>query len=118
MERNSCQASSRFLVPTNPLILVADDDKTIRHLLREAMEKQGYRVVEVSNGQHCLDAYMTVKPNLVLLDAVMPVMDGFTCCQQILQITKNNLALALANFDTDSYMGNTVISKLWERTLF
>lgn len=106
-----------FSTPNEPpLILVADDDKTIRHLLREAIEKQGYRVVEVSNGQQCLDAYITVKPDLVLLDALMPVMDGFTCCQQILQITKKNLTLALANFDTDSYMGNTVISKLWERT--
>ncbi|MDF5714693.1 MAG: PleD family two-component system response regulator [Rhizonema sp. NSF051] len=106
-----------FSTPNEPpLILVADDDKTIRLLLREAMEKQGYQVVEVSDGQQCLDAYMTIKPHLVLLDAVMPVMDGFTCCRRILQITKNNLAQALANFDTDSYMGNTVISKLWERT--
>jgi len=99
-----------------PLILVADDDKTMRMLLRKAMEQEGYRVVEVNDGQQCLDAYDTIKPDIVLLDAVMPVMDGFTCCKQLLKIARNNLMSALASFDTDSALGNTVISKLWERT--
>jgi len=99
-----------------PLILVADDDKTIRVLLRKAMEQEGYRVVEVNDGKQCLDAYETIKPDIVLLDAVMPVMDGFTCCKQLLQIARNNLISALATFDTDSVLGNTVISKIWERT--
>ncbi|MEA5582328.1 PleD family two-component system response regulator [Nodularia harveyana UHCC-0300] len=99
-----------------PVILVADDDKTVRLLLREAMEKEGYRVVEVADGQQCLDAYKTVKPDIVLLDAIMPVMDGFTCCKQLLQIAKNNLMIALASLDIEAPLGNTVISKLWERT--
>ncbi|MBD2198899.1 MULTISPECIES: response regulator [Calothrix] len=99
-----------------PLILVADDDKTMRVLLRKAMEQEGYRVVEVNDGQQCLDAYDTIKPDIVLLDAVMPVMDGFTCCRQLLKIARNNLISALASFDTDSALNNTVISKLWERT--
>ncbi|MEA5507234.1 PleD family two-component system response regulator [Halotia wernerae UHCC 0503] len=99
-----------------PVILVADDDKAIRVLLRKAMEQEGYRVVEVTDGKQCLDAYETVKPDIVLLDAVMPVMDGFTCCKHLLQIARNNLMSALASLDTDSGLGNTVISKLWGRT--
>ncbi|MFK0731805.1 MAG: diguanylate cyclase domain-containing protein [Gloeotrichia echinulata GP01] len=99
-----------------PLILVADDDKTIRVLLREAMEQEGYRVVEVNDGKQCLDAYETIKPDIVLLDAVMPVMDGFTCCKHLLQIARNNLISALATFDIESALGNNVISKLWKRT--
>lgn len=99
-----------------PLVLVADDDKIMRSLLREAMEQEGYRVVEVTDGKQCLDAFMTVNPDIVLLDAVMPVMDGFTCCKHLLQIARNNLMSALATFDTDSALGNTVISKLWGRT--
>jgi diguanylate cyclase (GGDEF)-like protein len=99
-----------------PVILVADDDKAIRVLLRKAMEQEGYRVVEVSDGKQCLDAYETIKPDIVLLDAVMPVMDGFTCCKHLLQIARNNLMSALASLDTDSGLGNTVISKLWGRT--
>lgn len=100
-----------------PLILLADDDKLIRVLLREYMEKEGYQVQDVTNGKECLEAFLTVKPDLVLLDAIMPVMDGFACCKQLIQIARNNLALALANFDTGgSSLGSTVITKLWERT--
>ncbi len=99
-----------------PLILVADDDKTVRVLLRQAMEHEGYRVIEVNDGKQCLDAYETVQPDIVLLDAVMPVMDGFTCCKHLLQIARKNLMSALATFDTDSALSNNVISKLWKRT--
>jgi diguanylate cyclase (GGDEF)-like protein len=98
-----------------PLILVADDDTTMRLLLREAMEQEGYRVVEVSNGKECLDAYAAVKPDLILLDAVMPTMDGFTCCQELMQIAKKNLVLALASLDASGF-GNSLISTLWGRT--
>jgi diguanylate cyclase (GGDEF)-like protein len=101
-----------------PLILIADDDQTMRLLLREAMEQEGYRVVEVCNGQECLDAYIVVKPDLVLLDAVMPIMDGFTCCQELLQIAKKNLAAALASFESCSAFNNknNLISMFWNRT--
>lgn len=66
-----------------PLILVVDDDPFMRQVLRRVMEKEGYRVVEATNGEQGLDAYKRLKPHLVLLDAVMPVMDGFTCCTQL-----------------------------------
>jgi diguanylate cyclase (GGDEF)-like protein len=100
-----------------PLILLADDDKHIRVLLREFLEKESYRVMEVTNGKECLEAFLTVKPDLVILDGIMPVMDGFACCKQLIQIARNNLAIALANFDTGgASLGSTVISKLWERT--
>ncbi len=100
-----------------PLILLADDDKLIRVLLCEFLEKEGYRVMEVTNGKECLEAFLTVKPDLVMLDGIMPVMDGFACCKQLIQIARNNLATALANFDSGgSSLGATVISKLWERT--
>jgi diguanylate cyclase (GGDEF)-like protein len=100
-----------------PLILLADDDKLVRVLLREFLEKECYRVMEVTNGKECLEAFLTVKPDLVMLDGIMPVMDGFACCKQLVQIARNNLATALANFDSGgSSLGATIISKLWERT--
>jgi len=99
-----------------PMILVADDDKPFRVLLRKAMEQEGYRVVEVADGKQCIDAYETIKPDIVLLDAVMPVMDGFTCCKELRKIATKNLISAIKNFDTDSPLNNTVISQMWERT--
>lgn len=66
-----------------PLVLVVEDDRSTRTLLRELMEQEGYRVVEAENGETGLEAYIRLSPNIVLLDAVMPVMDGFACCSQL-----------------------------------
>ncbi len=66
-----------------PLILIVDDDRTMRSLLNLAMEEEGYRVVEAENGEQCLSEYNHFQPDLILLDAVMPDIDGFTCCQKI-----------------------------------
>lgn len=66
-----------------PLVLVVDDDNRTRMQLRQAMEQAGYRVVEASNGQVALAVFTQLQPDIVLLDAVMPVMDGLTCCRQL-----------------------------------
>jgi len=96
-------------IPTDaPLILVADDDRTTRLLLRSAMEKEGYRVIEVTNGQQCLHAFTHHKPDLVLLDAMMPLMDGFTCCRHLVQIASHNTPSLLPVCADDGI--NTLIS--------
>ncbi len=69
-----------------PLILIADDDKTTRIWLRHAMEQEGYQVVEAIDGAACLTAFSTLKPDVVLLDAMMPNVDGFTCCKKIQEL--------------------------------
>ena len=66
-----------------PLVLIVDDDRTMRSLLNLAMEEEGYKVVEAENGEQCLSEYIHFQPDLILLDAVMPDIDGFTCCQKI-----------------------------------
>lgn len=67
----------------SPLILVVDDDKFMRLQLRRAMEQVGYQVAEASDGEQALAAYSCLNPDIVLLDALMPLMDGFTCCTQL-----------------------------------
>jgi PAS domain S-box-containing protein len=67
----------------SPLILVVDDDKFMRLQLRRAMEQAGYQVVEAADGEEGLAAYAKLHPDIVLLDALMPVMDGFTCCHRL-----------------------------------
>jgi len=66
-----------------PLILIADDDSAIRALLTLALTEDGYNVEAAQNGEEGLAKYLRLQPDLVLLDAVMPEMDGFTCSQQI-----------------------------------
>jgi DNA-binding response OmpR family regulator len=67
----------------SPLILLADDDRSMRSLLRLAMEEEGYTIAEAKNGEQCLAEFKRLQPDMVLLDAVMPVLDGFTCCSQL-----------------------------------
>ena len=75
-----------------PLILVADDDKIMRQLIAHVMEKEGYRVVEATNGEECLAVYKRCTPDIVLLDAMMPRMDGFTCCAHLLALSKKHFS--------------------------
>ena len=66
-----------------PLILVVDDETTIRMTMRLAMSNEGYRVAESNDGQQCLDACQQQAPDIILMDAMMPEMDGFTCCDRL-----------------------------------
>jgi PAS domain S-box-containing protein len=72
------------------LILIADDDRFTRMLLRQIMAEEGYRIEEVGDGEQCLTAYAQFQPDMVLLDAMMPVMDGFTCCKQLQEQAQND----------------------------
>jgi PAS domain S-box-containing protein len=65
------------------LILVVDDDDLIRMQLCDLMQQAGYQVAEASNGSEALAAYTRLQPEIVLIDAIMPVMDGFTCCTEL-----------------------------------
>ncbi|TAE60849.1 MAG: diguanylate cyclase [Nostocales cyanobacterium] len=74
------------------IVLVVDDDLIIQMQLRQAMEIEGYEVIVANNGQEAIDIYLQIQPDIVLLDAIMPVMDGFTCCAQIQTIDTEKFA--------------------------
>jgi len=58
-------------------VLIVDDDATVRQLLRRMLEPEGYTVVEADNGRAALERLREVSPSVVLLDLMMPEMDGF-----------------------------------------
>ena len=66
---------------SSPLIVIADDDPSIRLILHHILEKEGYRVLEATNGLEALKLNQQHTPDLVILDAVMPEQDGFTTCK-------------------------------------
>lgn len=66
-----------------PLVLVVDDDIFMRGMLQNLLEEQGYRVSQAEDGVQALEEFQRCLPDLVLLDAAMPVMDGFTACTQL-----------------------------------
>jgi diguanylate cyclase (GGDEF)-like protein len=70
---------------SGPRILVADDDAMTRMLFREALEAGGFKVVEAENGLQVLAEVARVRPDLAILDVVMPGMDGFEVCAALRQ---------------------------------
>lgn len=86
------------------MILIAEDDRVIRNNIAQLLENEGYQVIETSNGQECLAAYKQTPPNLVLLDAMMPKMNGFNCCKQLLKLpgSKHTPILMITGLDDDA----------------
>lgn len=64
-------------------ILVVDDDEKIRKMLAFLLTAKGFAVESASNGKNALTALENSKPNLVILDLMMPHMDGFEVCEQM-----------------------------------
>lgn len=78
------------------LILVVDDSESIRSMLRQALEQEGYQVMEANNGKQCLEICSLQLPDMILLDAMMPEMDGFTCCAKLQEIFEIDLSGKIA----------------------
>lgn len=66
-----------------PIVVLADDDPSIRLMVRHVLESEDFDIVEASDGLEAIKAVEKYHPALILLDAVMPGIDGFTTCQQI-----------------------------------
>ena len=64
-------------------IMVVDDDRNICELLRLYLEKEGYDTVVASDGAAALEAFDAAKPDLILLDVMMPRLDGWQVCREI-----------------------------------
>jgi two-component system, cell cycle response regulator DivK len=64
-------------------VLVADDKETSRELVRTVLEKSGYAVVEASDGIEALRKARQCRPDLIILDLHMPVLDGFAVVREI-----------------------------------
>ena len=67
----------------NKKILIVDDDPAMVRLLAQVLTRKGYEVLESNNGQEALRLLYKNKPDLVLLDVVMPAMDGWQTCSRI-----------------------------------
>ena len=68
---------------SKPLVLVVEDEAPLATMLRYNLEKQGFRVEEAGDGEEALTRIDEVKPDLVLLDWMLPVMSGIEVCRQI-----------------------------------
>lgn len=68
---------------SKPTILVVDDERHILELVRFNLEKEGYRVIEALDGKQAFEITKKEKPELIILDVMLPVMDGLEVCRLI-----------------------------------
>lgn len=83
------------------LVLVVDDDRRILRMLQLTLEAEGYRVVRASDGQAALDIFVEEVPDLVLLDIMMPGIDGCTVCQRIREFSQVPIIMVTAKGSDD-----------------
>lgn len=69
-----------------PMILVVDDAPLMRRILVEVLGRFGYRVETTEDGQQAIDFFLTHRPDLILMDADMPILDGVTACARIREL--------------------------------
>jgi PleD family two-component response regulator len=68
-----------------PVALIVDDDAMMRMLIRQTLERAGFACHDVANGNTALERFSAVQPDIVLLDVLMPEMDGYEVCSRMRQ---------------------------------
>jgi two-component system alkaline phosphatase synthesis response regulator PhoP len=92
---------------TGELILLVDDEPNITQLARIYLEREGYRIEAVGGGRAALDAVTLLRPALVVLDIMLPEMDGLAVCRQLRSDDSpvNILMLTARDEDIDKILG-------------
>jgi diguanylate cyclase (GGDEF)-like protein len=67
-------------------VLIVDDDRSTRSALRYTLQRDGFHVEEATDGAQALQMLKRLQPDVILMDAVMPVMDGFTACAKVQEL--------------------------------
>lgn len=66
-----------------PLVLLVDDEPNIRETLSFMLEMEGFAVAEAEDGRQGLEMAQRLRPPVMLLDAMLPLLDGFSVCRQL-----------------------------------
>ena len=82
-------------------VLIVEDDRNIAELLQMYLEKEGYSVTTAYDGGQGLAKFRATNPNLVLLDVMMPVMDGWSVCKAIRAESQTHVIMLTAKGETE-----------------
>ncbi len=86
------------------VVLVIDDDPQLLMLLRLTLERGGFRVVTAENGEEGLRQAYEVHPDVIVLDVMMPKMDGWTVCQRLRDVCDVPILILSARAETESVL--------------
>ena len=79
-------------------ILIVEDEANIRELLRLYLEREGYTVLEAENGVEGIKKWKSDKPDMLLLDVMMPVMDGYEATAEIRKVSASVPIIAVTAY--------------------
>ena len=82
-------------------VLIVDDDKNICDLLRLYLEKEGYSVILSHDGEEAVVKFNALKPDIVLLDVMLPGLDGWQVCREIRK--KSNIPILMITAKSDTF---------------
>ena len=85
----------KLLSPVNPRILIIEDERPMRTALEDCLAAEGYRVLTASDGATGLQRALDEKPDLILLDVMMPRLDGFALCAELRRLANTVPVLLL-----------------------
>ena len=85
-------------------VLLADDDTGFRELLALQIKAWGYDLIEAGNGKQALELAVTAKPDIILLDYMMPEMDGFAVLAQIRKTNTDVAVVMLTAYTEEEYI--------------
>ena len=71
------------MIKSNALVMVVDDEPSMRNILQRILKEAGYKVITASNGNTALKLAEEHKPNVILLDLMMPGIDGREVCRRV-----------------------------------
>lgn len=93
-------------------ILVVDDEPYIREFLRSVLTDEGYEVITASDGREALPIAVTEQPNLILLDIMMPDLNGMETCKQLRErpTTRNIRIIMLTGYDTRDRLEESILA--------
>ena len=90
----------------NQRVLVVDDDRNICEIIRLYLEKEGFEVVIANDGQAAIDLFKQKTPSVVVLDVMLPKMDGFQVCREIRRVSNIPIIMLTAKGETfDKVLG-------------
>jgi two-component system response regulator MtrA len=82
------------------LILVVEDDPSLREVIQLGLQREGYRVVTAADGRAGVEAFAARNPDLVLLDVMLPGLDGFEVCREVRKISLAPVIMLTARTST------------------
>ncbi|RYD03802.1 hypothetical protein N752_17080 [Desulforamulus aquiferis] len=84
---------------SNGTILIADDDRRIVKIVTLCLEQEGYKVVAAQDGEEAVRLASAIKPDLVVMDIMMPKLDGLEACQKIKMVVDVPIVILSAKDD-------------------